>query len=215
VATDTTCCLGSAEAFVAKTKHIFTPSLYFGLSLGGCGITMLVNKIPCLDKGYVALLSSSNDSQKLSAIQDEYFSAQKTSSLLDLGTMTLVIRCPLFVQLNLSKFQFTVITAKSEALEAYIPNPGEICSGDHETDCLISDDIQRTTDALLINPKAYRNDGCDQFMSQIISPISVYTTLIVHGSYNEWSKYCRQEGLPVTINAYAKAIEQIKIAEWK
>ncbi len=176
---------------------------------------MLLNKIPCLDKGFVALIDSSNDSSKLDDMRDEFFSGFDTPALYDLGTMTLVVRCPLFVQLNLSKFNFTIISTFAKDTEAYEPNSGEIGSTDTETNRLISDDMKRTTDALLINPKAYQADGCDKFMAQILSPISIYTTLIVHGSYNEWRRYCQQNNLPAPIESYRTAIEQIKIAEWK
>jgi hypothetical protein len=176
---------------------------------------MLLNKIPVLDKGYVALLDSCNNSTKLKDINDEFFSG-KALSLEELGTMTVVMRCPLFVQLALSKFSFKILNAANDLeTEAYLPHAGEVGSPERGTSAIISDDIARTTAALLINPKSYQADGCGRFISQVITPINVYTTLIVHGTYNEWYKYTQQRNLPGPMRSYTDAIKQILTCEWK
>jgi hypothetical protein len=178
---------------------------------------MLLNKIACLDKGYVALLDSSCDSQKLTDIRNEFMMGRDHPHLREyLASMTLAIKCPLFVASTLSQWRLNIVqpTGSSE-IEAYIPNPGEISSPDHQTNKIIADDILRTTDALLINPKAYQTDGCDRFVSQIIMPVSTYTTLIVSGSYNQWDRYCsHHKNGPAPVKSYALAIEQIMKAEW-
>jgi hypothetical protein len=182
---------------------------------------MLLSKLPVLDKGYVALIDSCNTSKKLRDIDEEYFNSRFPAFLLDLGSMTLAIKCPLFVQLNLCKFNFKVInteTSRSESpsgIEAYEPTAGEIGASDRSVSDLISEDIRKTTAALLMNPIAYRTDGADRFISQIITPLSVYTTLIVQGSYDEWCKFCDQNKAPMPIKAYMDTIKQIKDAEWK
>ena len=177
---------------------------------------MLLNKIPTLDKGYVALLDSSMTTSKLREIGTDIYGGEYPVVLEELGHMTLLIKCPLFVQLALSKFNLRIIDANSSrALEAYIPNPGEVGAPERLDAEAIADDISRTTDALLINPKAYQADGCDRFMSQLTTPINIYTTIIVSGSYSEWCKLAFAEKLPGPIKAYTTAIEQIITAEWK
>jgi hypothetical protein len=175
---------------------------------------MLLSKIPVLDKGFVALIDSCNNSEKLRALNQEFFGGK--ASLEELGSMTVVIKCPLFVQLTLSKFNFKVInaTVNSEP-ESYLPNAGEIGSRDRSTNEVISDDIARTTAALLINPKSYQADGCDRFLSQVITPINIYTTLIVSGQYDEWNKYISQKNTPGPIKSYIEAMRQILEVEWK
>lgn len=176
---------------------------------------MLLNKIPCLDKGYVALISCSNNFDKLNEVSLEFFKRSDSAFLRDMSTLTLVVRCPLFVQLNLSTHQFKIYSAPVTEVEAYCPNVGEIGAPDLETCRNISANIKMTSDALLINPKAYQEDGCERFMSQIATPINTYTTLIVHGSYNEWKKFCNQPKIPSPTKSYVKAITQIMNAEWR
>jgi len=176
---------------------------------------MLLNKIPALDKGYVAYVSSSNSNKLLKELALEFLKSHDISSLQDFGTLTLVIKCPLFIQLNLSKFNLNIISAVSTDLEAYIPNPGEIGSTDRQINETISDDINRTSEALLINPRAYQADGCDRFVSQIVTPINTYTTLIVHGSYKEWQRFCIQNSPPVPLVSYTVAVKQILDMEWR
>lgn len=177
----------------------------------------MINKIPCLDKGYVSLISSMNSSDKLKKIALELMRTSDISNLLELSHLTLVIKCPLFIQLNISKHNLRIInvpTFESE-VEAYVPNIGEIGSRDRETNGLIADDIKRTTDALLINPKAYQADGCDRFISQLLTPINVYTTIIVCGQYKDFDKFCSQGNVPSPIKSYISAVRSILDMEWK
>lgn len=179
---------------------------------------MLLSKIPVLDKGYVALIDSSNTTQRLRDLGQEFFGGDYSFSLLeDIGTLTLAVKCPLFVQLNMSKFNLKIInTSSSSDLEAYIPNATEILASDRQTCESIADDISRTTEALMINPKAYQADGADRFLSQIITPINIYTTIIVHGSYKDWCSFAyEQNSVPKPIKAYHAAIRQVIDAEWK
>jgi len=177
---------------------------------------MLLNKIPVLDKGFVALIDSCNTTAKLRDMGQEFFNGNYPVSLEELGYLTVVMKCPLFVQLNLSKFNLKVINANNGSPEGYIPNPGEIGANERSTCEIISDDIARTTDALLINPKAYQADGADRFVSQVLTPMNIYTTLIVHGQYKEWCAFAYQQAfVPVPIKAYTIALQQIIDAEWK
>lgn len=176
---------------------------------------MLLNKIPCLDKGHVALISSSCDSQRLNEVAMEYFKRSDSSFLRELSTMTLVIKCPLFVQLNLSKYGFKIVSAPVTEGETYCPNVGEIGSPDLDTNRNIAANIKMSAEALLLNPQAYQDDGCDRFISQVLTPINLYTTLIVHGSYNDWKKFCNQPKVPAPMKSYIKAVSQIMDAEWK
>lgn len=177
---------------------------------------MLLNKLPCLDKGYVALISSANDSTRLEDVRAEFLPHLPTiEKLMPTGAMTLVFKCPLFVQIHISQYGFKILHTKPGNVEAYLPNVGEIGSPDLETNRLIADDIFRTTDALLINPRAYQGDGCDRFISQILMPISTYTTILVYGTTETWKAFYTQTGLPAPIESYRAAVEQIYKAEWK
>lgn len=175
---------------------------------------MLLNKLPCLDHGYVALISSSNDSKKLREIVP-HLSAQSLSRESDICSMTVLIRCPLFVQIHLSHYNLIMLgTTLESTMDSFIPNEAEIGADDLQTSIAISDDIKRTTDALIINPKAYQSDGCDKFLSQVITPINIYTTILVHGSRKTWVEFINQNKLPYPIDAYRQLIKQIHDAEW-
>lgn|GEM_PF-3986920 len=176
---------------------------------------MLLNKIPCLDKGYVALISSACNGVRLNEVRDEYFGAHDTPALKKFGYMTVAFKCPLFVQTNLSQFNLAILPGRAVELEAYVPNAGEIGSRDRQLNEEIADDISRTTDALLINPRAYIADGADRFVAQILTPVSCYTTLIVGGTYNEWLQYIQQRSVPAPLISYINGIKQIMDAEWK
>ena len=176
---------------------------------------MLLNPIPCLDKGYVAQISSSCNSDKLNEVNIEFFKKDNAHFLRDISTLTLILKCPLFVQLNLSSFDLKIISAPVSEVEAYCPNVGEIGAADLESSKSMAENMKSTTDALLINPKAYQQDGCDRFISQILTPLSTYTTLVVHGSYNEWKRFCLQQKVPTPTKSYIKAITQIMNAEWR
>ena len=180
---------------------------------------MLLSKIPVLDKGYVALISSCNANEALTNIKDEFFGGEllnkaDTEIITSMANMTLAIKCPLFVQLNLAKFGLTILTAKQEAVEAYVPNETEIKGKDLQTNRVIAENMRRTTEALLINPLAYQKDGCDKFVSQIMSPVSVYNTLIVHGTLKQWMSFCEQEKLPNPIEAYRSTVTDMVTAVW-
>lgn len=174
---------------------------------------MLLNNIPCLDKGYVALFNSANPKLKLGSLTD--IPSSSLPKLKQLSSFTFIFKCPIFVQTHLSQYAFTIINANnSPDVEAYIPNVGEIKATDLDTSRDIADDFFRTTEALLLNPKAYQADGCDRFVSQTIMPISTYTKIIVHGSIQTWEDFISQSNLPSAIEAYRDAVEQVYKMEW-
>ncbi len=176
---------------------------------------MLLNKIPVLDDGYVALISSALSHITYNDTVDEFFGAKDHLSLKDIAYAALVFKAPLFVQLHLAQAGLTLVSSRSTEIGAYKPNPGEIGCADHETSKLISDDIARTTDALLINPNAYQADGADKFISQLIMPVSTYATFIVGGTLKQWQEFYQAKNVPAPIKAYKLAVEQIVKAEWK
>lgn len=176
---------------------------------------MLLNKIPVLDDGYVALISSALSHSTYQDVVDEFFGARDHIGLRDLAYGVCVFRAPIFVQLYIAQNGLHLLSSRQDTLGAYKPNAGEIGCSDHETSKLIADDIQRTTDALLINPSAYRSDGADPFISQLIMPISTYATFIVGGTLKQWIEFYQAKNVPDPIKAYKNAVEQIVKAEWK
>lgn len=172
----------------------------------------MLNKIPVLDKGHVALVSCSLPRQQFKEMQTHYFRNQVNNLMLSVPHIHMEIRCPLFVQLSLAE-RLTCVSRPS-AVEAFTPSVNEVGAKDLETSELISRDIEQTTEALLMNPKAYQMDGCDIFISQVISPISVYNTVLVSGTLGQWIDYANLKGLPAPIEEYRKAVQQVLLSEY-
>ena len=173
----------------------------------------MLAKLPALDKGYVALLDSCCNGRVLASLrQDGLVAPNKPYP--KVGHMVLVFKCPLFIQLNLSLFNLAIHNTDANDIEAYKPNEGEVGAKQSDLNRLISEDISRTTDALLINPAAYVADGCDPFISQVICPVSVYTTIVVSGSLQEWQRYASQVKVPQPVHTYTSLVQQIIDSEW-
>jgi len=178
-----------------------------------------MNQIPVLDKGYVQLYSSSIPRDSFKSLHLELFRKAPAKDLdvrlLDITTIHIAIKCPLFVQLSLSEWGLIAIANRSSTDEdAYIPTVAEVNAIDLEASEAIQKDIEHTTAALLLNPKAYQMEKCDIFVSQVISPVSVYNTLMVTGSLSQWMKWLSQVGLPRPIEQYRIAIEGIIHGEY-
>jgi hypothetical protein len=175
-----------------------------------------LNKINVLDKGYVALVSVSNDGKTLKGLYDEYFRTKINRELWHLASMTLLVKCPLFKQLHLSKSDLKIVQLpETGELETYCPDVSDISTGNSKDDSDMAEYLKQTTESLLIAPKALQEDKCNKFVSQIITPISVYNKIIVHGSLNDWLKYIKQQKLPKQLESYRAVIEGIMAAEWK
>ena len=174
---------------------------------------MKLNKIPVLDKGYVAFVSSSLDRSAFLDIKGRYFRGKVDGRLLNACNLHLEIKCPLFVQLSISD-SLLVTAMPSSRAEAYIPTVNEVAAASLESSELIANDIEQTTEALLLNPKAYKMDGCDEFVSQILCPISVYNTVFVSGSLAQWIEYANRVNLPGPIESYRKVIEEVVLGEY-
>lgn len=174
----------------------------------------LLNKTPVLDKGWVALYSSMSGDD-FNYILKTHFRGTIDNRITDMTHVMLSIRCPLFVQLTFSEQGLLCSAEKILGKpEAYIPDVTAVNAQDLETSQMIQQDIEQTTEALLLNPQAYQHDNCDLFVSQVISPISIYNTLIVYGSLTSWMRYIEQRSLPRPIEAYRKAIEDCLHGEW-
>lgn len=176
---------------------------------------MLLNKLPVLDNGYVALIDSTLPHKRYESVVDEFFRATPIPAIHKLCHAVIVFKAPLFVQLHLAQHGLTLVSTRVQEAEAYVPSVGEVGSDSHEINKMISEDMANTTEALLINPKAYQSDGCDPFISQVMMPVSSYATFLVCGSLEAWQKFYNTKSVPAPIRSYASAVEQIIKAEWK
>ena len=167
-----------------------------------------------LDKGFVALLESTCSGKQLQDLQDTYFKTKVNMKLLRLCSATLIIKCPIFVQLNLSQYGFDLISTPSDKVEAFIPDLTAVAGETLEDRQRMAQYINATTEALLLNGKGMTMDGADNFTSQMLTPISVYNEIIVHGSLREWISFLNQKNLPDSMESYRKAIQERLSVEW-
>lgn len=176
---------------------------------------MLLNKISVLDKGFVALIDSSGNAKLLQDLQDTYFATKVNVRLLEIASATLIIKCPLFVQLNISQYGFELIHLPSNQVEAYLPDVASVSADTLDDSRRISNYIAATTEALLLNHKGFSMDGADPFTSQMLTPISVYNEIIVSGNIKKWITYLNQTNLPTPISKYQDAVKASLLTEWK
>lgn len=175
-----------------------------------------LNKIDVLDRGYVALVSTDNDGQVLKKIQDSYFKTMINKELWKISHATLVIKCPLFFQLFLSKMDFKLMQIPlDDEPQMYVPDISDIKANTVEDKKEMSTHMEATLSALIVSSKAYQEDGCDKFTSHIISPVSMYNELLVHGTLETWINFLRRRNLPKQIKDYQSAINDILSAEWQ
>jgi hypothetical protein len=176
---------------------------------------MLLNKINVLDKGFVTLIGSSGNGKLLQDLQETYFKTKINMKLLDICSATLIIKCPLFVQLNLAQFGFDIISTPSDNVEAYLPDVGAIQASSLEESQRIANYITATTEALLLNHKGFSMDGADKFTAQMLTPINVYNEVIICGNLKNWISYLKQSVVPEPLKAYQRAVEEVLTTEWK
>ncbi len=119
------------------------------------------------------------------------------------------------MQLLFQKYNFDVIGTPSDDLEYYVPDESEIASDSLAGILKIKNHLEMATESLNIMPAGLKLDGLDHFTSQILTPISVYNELIVHGNLIQWAKFCQQQKLPKQVESYRQAIEDELTAEWK
>ena len=67
-------------------------------------MAILLSKIPVLDKGFVATYDTSCNSEKLNQLAVEFYKRLDGRFLAENSTLTVMMKCPLFIQLNLSQF---------------------------------------------------------------------------------------------------------------
>lgn len=135
--------------------------------------------------------------------------------LLSVPTVHIKMKCPLFVQMVFPEYNLNYVVKRSpDKPEAFIPTVAEVSAQTLEDSEAIQADMERTTRALLLNPAAYQQDFCDPFISQVISPISVYNVIVVSGALSDWLRFVNNISMPGPIEAYRKAVEAVITAEY-
>ena len=173
----------------------------------------MLNKIPVLDKGYVALISSSLDAKAMRELESRHFNNKINKQLWELATLTLEIRCPIFVQIFFQQVGLSVINVVEKKVECYTPDLSEIGTGNHQTDKEIAEYMKQTTEALILTALAFEKDGLNRFTANSLMPVSVYNTIIVSGNLQKWINLLKKK-TPSPISMYVDTIYEIAENEW-
>jgi hypothetical protein len=174
-----------------------------------------MNQIPVLDKGFIALSSTSMNKKEMDETRNRLFRGLKHEGLRDVCQVHILIKSPLFVKLSLLSTRIVCLDAHSTGEpEAWLPAINEVNAKDLKTSELIAGDLAQTTEALLLNPKSYTLDGCDMYVAQSITPISVYSTYLASGSLTDWLQYINKDNFPSPVRVYCNAIKDVILAEW-
>lgn len=176
---------------------------------------MLLNKENVLDKGFVAPLEFSGGGRILQELQDSYFKTKTNLKLLKIASAVLIVKCPIFVQLNMMQYGLDVIVTPSDNVEAYIPDLSMVEGNSLEDKKRLVHYIQATTEALILNQKGIPMDGGSEFTAQLTTPISVYNEIIVSGSLRQWVEYVSQKKLPKEMELYRQKVLELLRTEWK
>ena len=70
---------------------------------------MLLNKIPVLDNGYVALIDSTMPFKRYEAVVDEFYTSTDNPVLKKLCYAVMAFKAPLFVQLHLAQHGLVMV----------------------------------------------------------------------------------------------------------
>ena len=174
---------------------------------------MLLNKLPVLDKGHVAFIDSSLSGKVMKSIEDHHFKGKINKELLESASLTMEIRCPLFFLTFLLQHGVKTVNTIEKEIECYIPDVSEIKTSDIAVNKDIADHMKQTTEALLMTSKAFEQDGLDKSTSYLLTPVSVYNTVVVTGSLTQWIKLISKKR-PYAIQAYNDVIKDVMEAEW-
>jgi hypothetical protein len=113
------------------------------------------------------------------------------------------------------EFGLITLTCNKGEVECFEPTMSEVGAETPTIGQEIADDIKATSEALIINPKAYRADGCERTVSQVNSPVGLYNKTIVSGFLTNWNEFISNPNLPPLIEDYRAAIHELILAEYQ
>jgi hypothetical protein len=168
--------------------------------------------IPCLDKGYVELLSCAPDGKALATVVHQMRRGYVGPHLLRIPTVYLKFKAPYFVTLAMGNIRS--VTDQSYQPEVYHPEVDEVGSIDVESRQDIVESIRSTIDAGNLNREMYVKDGCNRFTATMTSTVSTYWQGLMYADLETWCDFYQQKHAPHQIKVYQKAVEDILKVEY-
>ncbi len=174
-----------------------------------------INKIPVLDNGHVRAISFCPPDSELESIKSSYFRNTYSTSMLDITSVMLEVKCPYFILIPLISSGVKAASSMSPPRDAYVPAVDTIKSGNHASDVEISQSISMTIDSLMLNQKAYTHDGCNQFVASLTTPVAAYWEGVMQASLPVWLRFTAAKNLHPLVNEYQRTIYQVISSEYK
>lgn len=180
---------------------------------------MVFNKLPVLDKGFVAFVASGMDDKTLAKLFQHYNKGNINPEFIRMATVTLVFKCPLFVNMFLYRFGLNIVGVEpadsNKEIEFFTPDEGQIRTTEGMDATEIRKHMEYMTGVLKVTQAGYVKDGCDHFVSQVNLPISVYNEVVVSGTLDQWIRFFRSKNLPSPIESYRQTSYNIVKADFR
>lgn len=167
--------------------------------------------IRVLDKGHVILRQPDFSKSDIRALRKNGYDTKRLQKHI---YVSLIVKAPMFVKMMFPEFGLITLTNNKSKLEVFEPTMSDVKAETPTIGQEIADDIKATSQALLINPKAYRADGCERSVSQINTPIALYNSFIVSGFLSNWNELISHNSFQPLIEDYREAIHSLIIAEY-
>lgn len=174
-----------------------------------------LNKIPVLDKGYAQLVSFAPSFSDIEKMRSEFFRGVLAPQLIETIQVFLRLKCPYFILIPLLSSGMRAISVPKPASEAFIPQVDDIKASDLFSSKEIRDSMAITIESLMLNQKAYTNDGCNAFVSNMTTPVCAYWEGVIFGQLKDWIRFGGAPGLHPLIKQYQKTIISCISAEYK
>lgn len=174
-----------------------------------------LNKLPVLDKGYVAMMSCSPSYQEHVRMMSSFFRNRLTQNLIDVTYVHLEVKCPYFILIPMISSNIKVISSVNQATDAFVPTVEHISSGSLDNDRDISESMSITIDSLMLNQKAYVHDGCNALVASLTTPVAAYWDGVMYASMSEWARFMFAKGLHPIVKQYQTAIYNAISTEYK
>lgn len=173
-----------------------------------------INAISVYDLGFIAPVYSTFTKKKVEEL--ELFAMPKTNigRLRDeWAKMAFMMKVPIFILTKMVNYDIKIIYCKEDDEAYFLPTEADIVGSDLETARLMRGDMQETTEALKINPKAYMSDGCLPDVAQILTPVSRYVTFLAESRTSTWLRLCDALNEKTLSKQFASVLQSIISSE--
>ena len=173
-----------------------------------------INAISLYDHGFISVLYSSFSAKKAEELELFYLPKINHGRLSsEFSRISFLMRVPMFILTQMVNYDIKIMYAKSDEEQYFLPTEADIVGCDLETALQMKAVIEETTAALQINPSALVADGCNPEVSQILTPVSRYVTIITEAKKSEWLRLCGSIHEKKLSNQFAKVLQGIISSE--